>query len=94
MLCFQKFGGRSHGVYRNSFGLRSNARETGLLLKGIDMRSEKSFVTGQEKGASLVEYALLVALIAIGAIAALQILRQNISSSFSQVGSGITSTGN
>jgi len=58
------------------------------------MNSRNKGSLNQEKGASLVEYALLVALIAIGAIAALRLLGQNISTSFSQVGSGITQTGN
>jgi len=43
----------------------------------------------QEKGAGLVEYALLVALIAIVAIAALQFLGTSISEQFSNVGSTI-----
>ena len=42
-----------------------------------------------ERGASLVEYALLVALIAIVCIIAVQILGDNASESFSKTGSGI-----
>lgn len=42
-----------------------------------------------ERGASLVEYALLVALIAVVCIIAIQILGQNASSSFSTTGSAI-----
>jgi pilus assembly protein Flp/PilA len=42
-----------------------------------------------ERGASLVEYALLVALIAVVCIAAITFLGQAVSSKFSSVGSSI-----
>jgi pilus assembly protein Flp/PilA len=42
-----------------------------------------------DRGASLVEYALLVALIAVVCIAAVTLLGQNASSKFDQVGSSI-----
>ena len=42
-----------------------------------------------ERGASLVEYALLVALIAVVCIIAIQVLGQKASSSFSSTGSAI-----
>jgi pilus assembly protein Flp/PilA len=42
-----------------------------------------------ERGASLVEYALLVALIAVVCIIAVQILGKNASKSFSSTGSAI-----
>lgn len=42
-----------------------------------------------ERGASLVEYALLVALIAVVSVLAVQILGQNASTSFSSTGSGL-----
>ena len=42
-----------------------------------------------ERGASLVEYALLVALIAVVCIAAVTLLGKNASSKFSKVGSSI-----
>ncbi len=44
-----------------------------------------------ERGASLVEYALLVALIAVVCIAAVTILGKNASSKFSSVGGSIGS---
>lgn len=40
----------------------------------------------KQKGASLVEYALLVALIGVGAVAAMTLLRDRVSSSFSTTG--------
>jgi pilus assembly protein Flp/PilA len=43
----------------------------------------------EERGASLVEYALLVALIAVVCIVAISILGSNASSKFSQVGSAL-----
>jgi len=43
-----------------------------------------------ERGASLVEYALLVALIAVVCIAAVTVLGKNSSNKFKQVGSSIS----
>jgi len=45
-----------------------------------------------ERGASLVEYALLVALIAVVCIAAVTLLGQNASSKFNDVGNSIGGT--
>jgi len=45
--------------------------------------TQNNVVENKEKGASLVEYALLVALIAVIAIAGIRVLGQNISSQFS-----------
>ena len=47
-----------------------------------------------EKGASLVEYALLVALIAIVCIVAITLLGNAASNKFSSVGQAITTAGN
>ncbi len=49
----------------------------------------KSIEKKSERGASLVEYALLVALIAVVAIAAVRILGQSVSSQFSTVNAQI-----
>jgi pilus assembly protein Flp/PilA len=46
-----------------------------------------------ERGAALVEYALLVALIAVVCIAAIQVLGDNADSTFSNVGSEIGQAG-
>jgi pilus assembly protein Flp/PilA len=43
----------------------------------------------EEKGASMVEYALLVVLIAIVALVAVQIAGTEVSETFSEVGSGL-----
>ena len=45
--------------------------------------------TGTDEGASLVEYALLVALIAVVCIAAITLLGNNASTKFSNVGASI-----
>ena len=45
-----------------------------------------------ERGASLVEYALLVALIAVVCVIAVQILGKQASKSFSETGSGLTAS--
>lgn len=46
-----------------------------------------------EKGASMVEYALLVVLIAIVALVAVQIAGTEVSSTFSEVASGLAGSG-
>jgi len=50
--------------------------------------------TKDEKGAGLVEYILLVALIALAVIAAVVFLRGQVSSKFSEAGSRLSSNGN
>jgi len=47
-----------------------------------------------ERGASLVEYILLVALIALAVIAAVVFLRGEVSSKFEETGSKLSSNGN
>lgn len=47
--------------------------------------------TKSERGAAMVEYALLVALIAIVAIIALRTLGDSVSSEFSEINSGLNS---
>ncbi|MGQ0430967.1 MAG: Flp family type IVb pilin [Microthrixaceae bacterium] len=47
-------------------------------------------ISGSERGASLVEYALLVALIAVVCVVAVQVLGTQASASFSSTGSGLT----
>jgi Flp pilus assembly pilin Flp len=46
---------------------------------------------GEERGANLVEYILLVALIALAVIAAVVFLRGQVSSKFDQTGSALSS---
>ena len=44
----------------------------------------------EEKGASMVEYALLVVLIAIVALVAIRLAGNEVSSTFSEIGSGLS----
>ena len=53
------------------------------------VRFRAQFARDDEKGASLVEYALLVALIAVVCIVAIQFLGTNASQTFSNVGSNL-----
>jgi pilus assembly protein Flp/PilA len=53
---------------------------------GIELRAR---FAGSQRGASLVEYALLVALIAVVCIVAVSLLGKNASKKFSAVGSAI-----
>jgi len=55
------------------------------VMQVEDVRTENN-----EEGASLVEYALLVALIAVVAITAITFLGTSVSEKFSQIGSGVS----
>ena len=48
---------------------------------------------GDEEGASMVEYILLVALIALAVIAAVVFLKDQVNSKFNQAGSQLSSSG-
>jgi len=55
----------------------------------------QTYVWNEEEGASMVEYALLVALIAVVAIVAIGIVGNNVNSTFEEVGNqmgGVTPT--
>jgi pilus assembly protein Flp/PilA len=52
-------------------------------------RTVRNFLARREEGASLVEYALLVALIALACIAAIGLLGNNISNAFNNIGSTV-----
>ena len=54
---------------------------------------EAKLAKDDEQGASLVEYILLVALIALAVIAAVIFLRNQVSSKFSEAGSKLSSNG-
>jgi len=49
----------------------------------------KKFLVRHEEGASLVEYALLVALIALACIAAIGLLGNNIANAFNNIGATV-----
>lgn len=51
-----------------------------------------SFLTDEEKGASMVEYALLVVLIAIVALVAIRFLGTQVSNTFQSAGNALTAT--
>lgn len=53
----------------------------------------KKFFAEKEEGASLVEYGLLVGLIAVVCIAAITLLGQNISSLFSRIATRLSNVG-
>ena len=53
-----------------------------------------AWLADEEKGASMVEYALLVALIAVIAIVAVTTLGSNVSTTFSEIASGVGGAGN
>ena len=55
----------------------------------MNVIKELEKVEEKETGASMVEYALLVALIAVVAIAAVNVLGTNVSQKFSAIASGV-----
>jgi pilus assembly protein Flp/PilA len=58
-----------------------------LLLLSIKLRT----LLSNEEGQDLIEYALVVALIAFGAVAAMTVLSSDINSAFSTIGTRLTS---
>lgn len=52
------------------------------------------FVTKQERGASMVEYALLVVMIALVALAAVAIAGTELSETYSEISSNLVEAGN
>ena len=52
-----------------------------------------AFFTDEDRGASMVEYALLVVLIAIIAIVAIQFVGREVSGTFQEVGDTLSGTG-
>ena len=59
------------------------------MYMNTDINESLVTANNEEKGATMVEYALLVALIAIALMAAIQFLQTGVSSEFSQVGSAL-----
>jgi pilus assembly protein Flp/PilA len=59
-------------------------------MKMKDLKRILSSVLSDESGQDLIEYALVAALIALGATAAMNSLATNISTAFSTVGSKLT----
>jgi len=55
----------------------------------LTYRGARNFLRRREEGASLVEYALLVALIALACIAALGLLGNNIANAFNNIGTTV-----
>jgi len=71
--------------------VRSSQEDTTNDQGGIVSRLwvKSSNWIAEEKGASMVEYALLVVLIAIVAILAIRLAGNQVSSAFSEIGSGL-----
>ena len=83
--------GRSTHCPATDVAVRSSEGDTTNDQGGIVSRlwvKTSSWMT-EEKGASMVEYALLVVLIAIVAILAIRLAGNQVSSAFSEIGSGL-----
>ncbi|MDD5265881.1 MAG: Flp family type IVb pilin [Methylococcales bacterium] len=59
------------------------------MKKAIISQSNKIQLSNKQKGATMVEYAIMVALIAIVAIAAVTLLGQNVSGTFNSIASSL-----
>ena len=81
------------GFGRGDWGTGTNAFERGNMNLFVLKTWLETKLRKDEDGASLVEYILLVALIALAVIAAVIFLRNQVSDKFSEAGSRL-STGN
>ena len=61
-------------------------------MRSLRLQRLQSELAGHERGASLVEYALLLALIALVCIGALQLLGNDVKAPLSGVGSSLAGT--
>jgi pilus assembly protein Flp/PilA len=63
------------------------------VSKGVQMYARLMRIIGDEKGASLVEYSLLVLLIAIAALTAVAFFGDELSSTYSEISSNLVDAG-
>ena len=63
------------------------------VSKGVEMYARLKRILGGEKGASLVEYSLLVLLIAIAALTAVALFGDELSSTYSDISSNLVNAG-
>ncbi len=80
-------------VWIGGFFVPLSGVDDGLVKRGGGMRQGKTITRpgkgGGESGATMVEYILLLILLVISIVASLQVIEQQLSSSFSSVGSGL-----
>jgi pilus assembly protein Flp/PilA len=62
-----------------------------LLMLSIKLRTKLSDMLSDDEGQDLIEYALVAALIAFGAVTALKTLSNDLNDAFSDVGTLLTS---
>lgn len=71
--------------------VRSEAQKSGLRNSTAFIRSLAHRIIVDEGGQDLIEYALIAALLAIGAVASLRLLQGYISQAFDTIGSNLQS---
>jgi Flp pilus assembly pilin Flp len=81
-------GNRSYPISGRPYGRRGNGMNLFVLRTWLQAKFGKD-----EEGASMVEYILLVALIALAVIAAVVFLKDQVNSKFNQSGSSLSSAG-
>jgi pilus assembly protein Flp/PilA len=74
-----------------SFGSRHAPVKTAALGRGVNMLSRLQTFHKDESGQDLIEYALVVALIAFAAIAGMNFVASEINVAFSKIGNKLTS---
>lgn len=73
-------------------GRRNNPMKNSMLKLYVKLRMAKDAFVKDESGQDLIEYALVVSLIALGATAAMGTVATSISTAFNHMGSKITSS--
>lgn len=63
------------------------------MKKQLDKKQEKEFSKNRERGASMIEYGILVALISVVAIVAIQTIGGRVNNAFNQVDSSMSGAG-
>ncbi len=63
------------------------------MIKQLDKKQEKEFIKNRERGASMIEYGILVALISVVAIVAIQAIGGRVNNAFNQVDSSMSGAG-
>jgi pilus assembly protein Flp/PilA len=63
------------------------------VSKGVEMYARLMRILSKEKGASLVEYSLLVLLIAIAALTAVALFGDELSGTYSEISSNLVDAG-
>jgi pilus assembly protein Flp/PilA len=68
-------------------------RRNEKMKKQLDKKQDKEFIKNRERGASMIEYGILVALISVVAIAVIQPIGGRVGNAFNQVNTAMDGAG-